>query len=94
LEQEFEPYVKTEQLRRQANHRITYKLLADGVSAIPGSTTTPPPVQLQGDEANPETIMRISRERYARPRAEIEKKILAKWVRPRYGGEPKKKGLR
>jgi hypothetical protein len=80
LEQEFLPYVKTEQLRRQANHRITHKLLVDGVSAIPGSTTTPPPMQRQGDEADPQTIIRVSRERYARPRAEVEKKILAKWV--------------
>jgi hypothetical protein len=79
LEQEFQPYVKTEQLRRQGNHRITYKLMVDGVAAIPGTTTTPPPVQLQGDEADPQTIIRISRERYARPRAEVEKKILAHW---------------
>jgi hypothetical protein len=81
LEQEFLPYVKTEQLRRQANHRITYKLLVDGVATIPGSTNTPPPVQLQGDEADPETIIRVSRERYAMPRSEVEKKILTKWKR-------------
>jgi hypothetical protein len=81
LEQEFQPYVKTEQLRRQANHRITYKLLVDGLAAIPGSTTTPPPSRPQADEADQETIIRVSRERYARPRAEVEKKILTKWKR-------------
>ncbi len=70
--------MKTEQLRRQANHRIIYKLLVDGVAAIPGSTTTPPPIQPRGDEADPQTIIQVSRERYGRPRAEVEKKILAK----------------
>ena len=79
LEQEFQPFVNTEELRRQANHRITYKRLVDGVATIPGSTTTPPPVQPRGDEADPQTIIRISREHYARQRAEVEKKILAKW---------------
>ena len=83
LEQEFEPFVKTEELRRQANHRIVYKLLVDGVVAIPGSTTTPPPVLPRGDEADLQTIIRVSRERYARPRAEVEQKILAKWVHPK-----------
>ena len=83
LEQEFEPFVKTEELRRQANHRIIYKLLVDGVAAIPGSTTTPPPIQPRGDEADPQTIIRVSRERYARPRSEVERKILAKWVHPK-----------
>jgi hypothetical protein len=87
LEQEFLPYVKTEQLRRQANHRITYKLLVDGVTAIPSSTTTPPPVQAQGDGADPETIIRVSRERYASPRTEVEKKILASWGRTKNYGE-------
>lgn len=93
LEQEFQPYVKSEQLRRQANHHMIYKLLVDGVTTIPASTTTPPPIQLQGDEADPQTIIQVSRERYARPRADVEKKILAKWARHAQNSQPKKKGL-
>ncbi len=33
LESEFAPYIKPEQLRRQANYRMSYKLLVNGVSA-------------------------------------------------------------
>ena len=79
LESEFAPYIKTEYLRRQANHRISYKLLVNGISAIPATTRTPPPLKLQGDEADPETIIRVSRERYGRSRDQVEKQLATRW---------------
>jgi len=77
---EFSPFIKLEQLQRQRNYRVIYKLLADGVSTIPTSTVTLPAKQHEGDEATPETIIRISRKRYARNRELVEKKILAPWT--------------
>ena len=50
--QEFSPYINLEQLQRLPNRRIIYKLLVNGVSAIPSSTTTLAPRELQGNEAD------------------------------------------
>jgi hypothetical protein len=91
LEPEFSPYIKLEQFRRQPNHRIIYKLLVTGVSAIPGMTTTPPPAPSQSDEADPATIIRTSRERYARSRGKVEQEILHRW---NLASVPKQKGPR
>jgi len=79
LEPEFAPYIKPEQLRSQQNHHVAYKMLYRGVSAIPQTSPTPPPPQLRGDEADPETIIRISRERYGRSREDVERRIATSW---------------
>jgi len=79
LEPEFAPHMKTELLRNQRNHYAAYKLLYQGVSMIPATTPTPPPPQLRGDEADPETVIRISRERYGRSREDVERRIATSW---------------
>ena len=79
LEPEFGPHIKTETLRNQRNHYIAYKLLQNGVSALPATSPTPPPPQLRGDEADPATIIRISRERYGRNKEEVERRIAKSW---------------
>ena len=79
LEQHLSPYVKAEQLWRMPNYRVIYRLLLDGVPTIPMSTATPSPPLLQGDEANPDTIVRVSQERYTRPRHQVEQEINRRW---------------
>lgn len=79
LEPEFAPYIKPEIMTRQANHRIAYKLLVNGVAALPATTATPPPLKLQGDEANPEKIIATSRQRFGRRRKLIEEQIANRW---------------
>ena len=75
MENEFYPYVKSESLHRQRNYHITYKLLVDGQVTIPSSTVTAPPIERQGSEADAETVVRVSRERFARRRQQVEEKI-------------------
>ena len=53
LTQEFSPHIKLEQLQRLRNYSVIYKLLSEGVSTIPSGTTTLPPKQREGTEADP-----------------------------------------
>jgi hypothetical protein len=86
LEKELRPQFQADYLRRQQNYRAVYRLQA----ALPASTTTLPLLELRGDEADPATIIRISRERYTRPRAKIEQAISHRW---KIATSPKKKSL-
>jgi hypothetical protein len=79
LEKELRPQFDADFLRRQQNHHVVYRLQGQGLAALPASTTTLPPAELRGDEADPATIIRISRERYARPRAKVEQEIAQRW---------------
>ena len=94
LTQEFSPYIKLEQLQRQRNFSVIYKLLSEGVSTVPRSTTTLPLKEPEGTEADPETIIRVSKERYGRPRDQVEKKILTPWETALGQEMHKKKELR
>ena len=67
--------MKTELLWRQRNHSCYYKLLESGISGIPSFTKTPPPAEARGDEADRETLLRISRERYAKPFEQTDRHI-------------------
>ena len=75
MEKEFYPQFKQEHFQKLANYRIIYKHLRDGHSTIPGSIATLPPLPLQGDEADRDTVIRVSKERYTRPRAQVEAAI-------------------
>ena len=77
---EFSPFIILEQLQRQRNHSVIYRLLANGISTIPTSARTLPPKEHQGNEADPETIISISRKRYGKNREDVERKILAPWT--------------
>jgi CxxC-x17-CxxC domain-containing protein len=52
--------------------------MIDGVSTQPFSATTLPPVEIESTYENLEKIIKVSRERYASPRAEVEEKI-SRW---------------
>jgi len=74
MEQEFAPRFLPEDIINLPKFNIYLKLLIDGVTSQPFSAATLPPIaQVTGSE---EKVIKISRERYAQPRAVIEEKIL------------------
>lgn len=74
MEAEFMPRFTPEDIINLPKYNIYLKLLIDGVTSQPFSAITLPPIsQRTGTE---EKVIKVSRERYARPRAEIEQKIL------------------
>ena len=75
LEKEFFPYFDLEDMRRQKNYEIIYKLLSGGVAADPSFARTPAPVELQGDEAGSEAVIKKSREQFTGERGSVEEKI-------------------
>ena len=77
LVKEFAPYVTEEDLVNLAKWQIYLKLMIDGVASAPFSANTLPPVGIKFDSR--EKIIRITRERYAQPRAIIEDKI-SRWA--------------
>ncbi len=77
LEKEFVPEFSTQDLVNLDFAQIYLKLMIDGVASRPFSATTLTPFDKQ-DESYREKIIKISRERYASNRQEIEDKI-AKW---------------
>ncbi|MBL7155254.1 MAG: type IV secretion system DNA-binding domain-containing protein [Candidatus Portnoybacteria bacterium] len=77
LEKEFVPEFSTQDLVNLDFAQIYLKLMIDGVASRPFSATTLAPFDKQ-NESYREKIIKISRERYASNRQEIEDKI-AKW---------------
>ena len=80
LVQEFSPHFTEDDLVNLSKFNVYMKLMIDGVSSSPFSATTIPPLFQQEPEAqsNLEKIIKVSRERYAKSREEIEDKI-ARW---------------
>ncbi|MBI4433830.1 type IV secretion system DNA-binding domain-containing protein [Candidatus Uhrbacteria bacterium] len=80
LEPEFMPIFTQEDLVNLPKWEVYLKLMINGVASDPFSAHTLPPIdvlhQLIGST---EKTMRVSRERYARPREEIENKI-GRWT--------------
>ncbi|MFH0819479.1 MAG: CxxC-x17-CxxC domain-containing protein [bacterium] len=79
LVKEFTPRFMEEDLVNLAKYDIYVKLMIDGVSSEPFSATTLPPLEPTTELSNLEKIIKVSRERYAKPRALIEEKI-ARWT--------------
>ncbi|MBI3273609.1 MAG: type IV secretion system DNA-binding domain-containing protein [Candidatus Colwellbacteria bacterium] len=79
LEPEFEPEFVAHDLVNLPNFNTYVKLMINGVTERPFSATVLPPFQSEGDEKNFETVIKVSRERYARPRQEAETRI-ARWA--------------
>ncbi|MFH1392143.1 MAG: CxxC-x17-CxxC domain-containing protein [bacterium] len=77
LEKEFEPIFTMNDLVNLSKYNIYLKLMIDGVASRAFSATTLPPFDLP-EESYREKIIKVSRERYTRTRAEIEEKI-ARW---------------
>jgi len=91
LEKEFRPQFMADFLRRQDNYHAVYRLQGQGLAGLPATTITLPLPEKLGDEADPETLIRISRERYARPRAQVEQELAQRWI---LTGSGKQKGPR
>lgn len=84
LKQEFAPEFMPQDLINLPNYNVYIKLMVDGVTSRPFSATTLPPLKFEQDPSIKEKIIRVSRERYASPRQEVEEKI-ARWSG--FGGE-------
>lgn len=74
METEFAPRFMPEDIINLPKYNVYLKLLIDGVTSQPFSAITLPPIS-QRTESEPK-IIKISRERYANTRADIEEKIL------------------
>ncbi|HLD21136.1 MAG TPA: type IV secretion system DNA-binding domain-containing protein [Patescibacteria group bacterium] len=74
MEAEFMPRFTPEDIINLPKYNIYIKLLIDGVTSQPFSAITLPPISQTTHSG--EKVIKVSRERYARPRAEIEEKIL------------------
>jgi len=74
METEFTPRFLPEDLVNLGKFEVYLKLMIDGAASEPFSATTLPPIaQRTGSEAK---VIKVSRERNARPRSEIESKVL------------------
>lgn len=78
LETEFTPEFMPLDLINLPNYHVYLKLMVDGVTSRPFSAVTLPPLEFEVDPTVKEKVITVSRERYARPRAEVEEKI-ARW---------------
>jgi len=76
LEKEFEPYFTADDLVNLPKYNIYLRLMIDGITSKPFSATTLVPFQPSSNaDKRKEKIIRVSRERYARRKEEIEDKI-------------------
>ena len=78
LEKEFDPIFLLNDIVNLSKHHIYLKLMIDGIAGDAFSAVTLPPFDLSETAGNAEKVIRISRERYGKSRAEIEEKI-ARW---------------
>jgi len=76
---EFLPTFSEHDLEHSENHHVYLKLMIDGKRSLPFSAQTLPPLCHCGDEADKDTLISVSRERFAVRRTEIENKI-EKWI--------------
>lgn len=79
LIKEFEPYLSEEDLVNLSKYEIYLKLLIDGVTSNPFSATTLPPISGERSDKTREKVIKVSRERYGRPKEEVEDKII-RWL--------------
>jgi hypothetical protein len=78
LEKEFAPAFEPVDLINLPKANILLKLMINGVSSEPFSAVTLPPISDQFT-GNAEKVIKVSRERYANPVAEVEEKI-SRWM--------------
>jgi hypothetical protein len=79
LAREFAPEVTAQDLENTDKHQVYLKLAVDGLTSRPFSARTLPPAIPSVHEQNRETIIRVSREKYAMRREVIEEKI-TRWL--------------
>ncbi|MBU1136789.1 type IV secretion system DNA-binding domain-containing protein [Patescibacteria group bacterium] len=85
LEKEFSPEFTIQDLVNLDNYNIYLRMMIDGVSCRPFSATTLPPMDI-GISGQKDKIVKVSRERYASSREEVEEKI-TKWSGMTMGSE-------
>jgi CxxC-x17-CxxC domain-containing protein len=78
LENEFAPQFTQTDLVNLDKFNAYIKLMISGITSKPFSMQTIPPAAAAGDKATRETVIRVSRERYAHRREIVEGKI-ARW---------------
>lgn len=78
MEKEFEPIFTMNDLVNLPKYNIYLKLMIDGIAGDAFSAVTLPPIDVSLTDANTEKVIRVSRERYASSRSEVEEKI-ARW---------------
>jgi hypothetical protein len=74
LVKEFEPIFDETDLVNLTKYDVYLKLMIDGVSSDPFSATTLPP--LTGPTHIKDKLIKVSRERYSKPRVSVEEKIM------------------
>ncbi|EKE21861.1 MAG: hypothetical protein ACD_7C00101G0002 [uncultured bacterium] len=79
LEKEFEPVFMLNDIVNLPKFSIYLKLMIDGIAGNAFSATALPPIDITGTTENAQKVIKISRERYAKNRQEIEEKI-ARWT--------------
>jgi len=75
LEKEFTPVFLAADLVNLPKYNIYLKLMIDGIAGDAFSAVTLPPINISETFQNEEKVIRISRERYASSREEVEEKI-------------------
>lgn len=75
MEKEFEPAFMMNDLVNLPKYHIYLKLMIDGVAGDAFSATTLPPINVSETEMNREKVVKVSRERYASSKEEVEDKI-------------------
>lgn len=75
LAEEMKPVFTSEDLEHLENHHLILRLMIDGKMSRAFSSVSMPPISKDGNEAEAETIIRISQERFGVPRDIIENKI-------------------
>ena len=78
LEKEFAPVFSANDLVNLPKYNIYLKLMIDGIAGDAFSAVTLPPVDIEKTKGNEEKIIKVSRERYAVNKKEVEEKI-ARW---------------
>lgn len=78
LEKEFEPVFMMNDIVNLAKYNMYLKLMIDGIAGDAFSATALPPIDISETVESSEKAIRVSRERYSRPRAEVEERI-ARW---------------
>ncbi len=77
LEKEFSPQFVIQDLVGLPKYHMYLKLMIDGVTSNPFSAIGLPPLEVTGQPTgNKEKVIKVSRERYAQPRASVEEKII------------------
>jgi len=75
LEKEFEPVFMMNDIVNLPKYNVYLKLMIDGIAGDAFSATVLPPISLTGTIDNEEKVIRVSRERYASSKKEVEDKI-------------------